>query len=158
MAGKALIIYVSVHHGSTAAVAHAMAKVLHADVLVPEEVNERTLRGYDIIGFGSGIYFGSHHRRLRSLVERLPQAHGTRAFVFSTSGRGRDQWWPWQAPLESVLRDKGYDVVGTFACQGFDTVGPLALVGGIGKGHPDARDLARARRFAQRVARQAAAA
>lgn len=158
MTGRALIICVSVSHGNTSAVAHAMGRVLHADVLDPEEVNPRTLGRYDIVGFGSGIFYGSHHRRLRRYVEHLPRARGTRAFVFSTSGRGREQSLPWEAPLESVLREKGYEVVGTFACLGFDTWLPLNLVGGINKGHPDARELARARRFAERVAREVPAA
>lgn len=151
METKALIICVSVSHGSTAKVAHAMADVLGADVREPDLVDPGSLGGYDLVGFGSGIYYGSHHARLRRLVESLPEVEGTRAFVFSTSGQGRDQHLPWQRPLASVLSDKGYDVVGTFACRGFDTWLPLRLVGGIAKGHPDALDLSHAHDFARRV-------
>lgn len=156
MSGKALIICVSVSHGNTAAVAHAMGAVLGAEVLNPEEVDPATLGGYDLVGFGSGVFAGAPHQRLRTYVDRLPDVHGTRAFVFSTSGRGVGQTWPWQRPLEAVLRSKGYDVLGSFACKGFDTWLPLQLVGGWNKGRPDASDLALAREFATRMAKESA--
>lgn len=152
MRTKALIVCVSLSHQNTARVAEAMADVLGAKVTEPEEVDPGAVGGYDVVGFGSGIYYGSHHPRLRRLVEALPPCDGTRAFVFSTSGQGREQWLPWQSPLAEVLAAKGYDVVGSFACRGFDTWLPLRLVGGIGRGHPDARDLTRAHDFARQVA------
>lgn len=152
----ALIVCVSVSRGNTAAVADALAAPLGARVVAPEEVDLASLTDHDVVGFGSGIYYGSCHPRLRRLVETLPWvpdgAPATRAFVFTTSGQGRDQHLPWQAPLETLLRAKGYDVTGSFACRGHDVWGPLRLVGGINRGHPDARDLARAHAFAERVA------
>ena len=74
------------------------------------------------------------------------------AFVFSTSGL------PflaklWHAPLKKLLARKGYDVVGEFACRGFDTWGPLWLTGGLNKKHPDERDIQRARDFAEKLGR-----
>ena len=152
MAAQALIICVSVSHGSTRAIAHAMAAVLGAEVREPEEVEPRVLANYDLVGFGSGIFAGSFHRRLRDYVEQLPQAHGTRAFVFSTSGIGHSQHLPWQQPLESVLESKGYDVIGSFGCRGYDTWLPLRLVGGINKRRPGAVDLTHAHLFAERMA------
>ena len=152
MAEKALIICVSVSNGNTAAVARAMAAALKAEVKEPEQVDPESLVEYDVVGFGSGIHTMSHHPRLRRFVERLPQVDGTRAFVFSTSGAGRSQQRPWQQPLEQALRDKGFDVVGSFACRGWDMWLPLRLVGGLNKGHPDSTDLTEAYEFAERVA------
>jgi flavodoxin len=143
---------VSVSQGNTAAVARAVAAALQADVLEPERVDPEALGEYDVVGFGSGVYYMTDHPRLRRLVEQLPQVDGTRAFVFSTSGQGRSQRRPWQQPLESLLRDKGYDVVGSFACRGWDAWLPLKLVGGLNKGHPDSTDLTRAYEFAERIA------
>lgn len=151
---QALIICVSVSHGNTAALARVMGAVLEADVRQPEQVDPDTLSDHAVVGFGSGIFAGSHHPRLRRYVESLPPVHGTRAFVFTTAGMGRSQSLPCQRSLESLLRDKGYDVLGSFACRGYDTWWPLRLVGGINRGHPDARDLARAHRFAERIAAQ----
>ena len=151
MAG-ALIVYVSVSHANTAKIAHAIGDVLRADLREPELVDPATLGNYDIVGFGSGIFGSTHHPRLRGYIESLPHVSGTPAFTFCTSGFGRSQSRPWQASLDAVLRDKGFEVVGSFACRGYDTWLPLRLVGGINKGHPDANDLAQARAFAQRIA------
>jgi flavodoxin len=152
MTRHVLIICVSVSHGNTASIAREMAAILGAEIREPEDVDPRTLSRYALVGFGSGIFGGSHHPRLRRFVEQLPPGVGTRAFVFTTAGLGRAQWWPWQRSLESVLRAKGFDVVGSFSCRGYDTWPPLRLVGGLNRGHPDARDRDRAREFAERIA------
>lgn len=148
----ALIVCVSVSHANTAKVARAIGEVLQAEILEPELVDTATLADREIVGFGSGIYGSTAHPRLRSFITHLPHVAGTPAFVFTTSGFGRAQSRPWQASLEDMLRDKGYDVVGSFACRGFDTWLPLRLVGGINRGHPNAADLADARRFADGLA------
>jgi len=41
--------------------------------------------------------------------------------------------------------------VGEFSCRGWDTNGWLEKIGGINKGHPNEKDLERARRFAERL-------
>lgn len=159
-----LIVVASPHHGNTARVAAAMADVLRADVAGPEDVSPERLAACDIVGFGSGVYYGRTHASLFDLVRGLPDARDAgmanaadeiaapRAFVFSTSGL------PflakvWHAPLVRLLASKGFGVVGEFSCRGFDTWGPLWLAGGLNRRHPDERDLARAREFAVRVAR-----
>lgn len=148
---KALIVYVSVSHGNTAKVAHAIGDVLRAELREPELVEPSSLDGYDLVGFGSGIFAMTHHPRLREYVEHLPDVTGTPAFTFSTSGFGRSQSRPWQASLDDVLRGKGFDVIGSFDCPGYDTWLPLRLVGGVNRGHPDSIDLAHAREFARRI-------
>jgi flavodoxin len=57
--------------------------------------------------------------------------------------------------MRRLLARKGFAVLGEFACRGFDTWGPLWLTGGLNKSHPDDRDLDRARRFANEIARKA---
>ncbi|MCI2427102.1 flavodoxin, partial [Candidatus Acetothermia bacterium] len=61
---KALIIYLSVHHNNTEKVARVLAKALDADLLKVREADAAILKQYDLIGFGSGIYFGRHHKSL----------------------------------------------------------------------------------------------
>ena len=61
---KVLIIYISIHHGNTEKVVKEMAQVLDAKLLKLGEVNVHNLSEYDLIGFGSGIYFGKHHENL----------------------------------------------------------------------------------------------
>jgi flavodoxin len=121
-----------------------MADVLGAKLAQPEETSPESLAEYDLIGFGSGIYFGKHHRTIRKFVDRLP-AMSKDAFVFSTGGAARDQ----NGALVTQLKGKGLDVKGSFYCTGFDTFGPFKLVGGLQKGHPDEKDLENARVFAR---------
>lgn len=153
MPRECLLVVASVHHGNTAAVAGALAEVLDATVAAPAEVSPERLADHRLVGFGSGVYYGRLHDDLMAAVRGLPDgaASGMPAFVFSTSGL---PWLAkvWHAPLERLLARKGFDVVGSFACRGFDTWGPLWLTGGLNRKHPDDRDLARARDFARRVA------
>jgi flavodoxin len=143
---KTAIVCVSVHHGNTRRIAEAMAEVLGADVLTVEEAATLDGREYDLIGFGSGIYFGRHHESLRNLVREMP-SRPRRAFVFSTAGIA-SLAWIWHKGLISRLRRHGCQVIGQFCCPGWDTVGPLRLFGGIHTSRPNEDDLRRAARFA----------
>jgi flavodoxin len=146
---KTLIVCVSVSHTNTKKVARAIAEVIDADVVEPEEVDLDTIGDYDLVGFGSGIYFMAFHSRLRQLIGSIPQVTNRRAFVFSTSGSSEPPFFGYTRRLQGQLVAKGYDVVGSFSCRGFDTWLPLRLFGGINKGKPDGADLERARAFAR---------
>jgi flavodoxin len=141
---KALIVYESYHHMNTEKIARAMADAMGAKLAKVGDADPASLQGYDLVGFGSGIYFGKHHRTIMAFVSRLPPMSKD-AFVFSTSGAGRDQ----NGALIARLKEKGFNVTGSFSCSGFDTFGPFALVGGLKKGHPDAKDIENARTFAK---------
>lgn len=141
---KTLIICKSVHHMNTEKVAKAMAEVLGAKLARPEDVSPDVLAEYDLIGFGSGIYYSKLHNTIRAFVDKLPTMSKD-AFVFSTSGAVRDQ----NGRLIAQLEKKGFKVKGSFACAGWDTWGPYKLIGGLQKGHPDEKDLDNARAFAR---------
>ncbi|MCK4255841.1 flavodoxin, partial [candidate division WOR-3 bacterium] len=83
---KTLIIYTSIHHKNTERIAKVMAEVLEAPLAKPREIDINSLAEYDLLGFGSGIYFGKHHKSLLKLVDKLPNLKGRKVFVFSTSG------------------------------------------------------------------------
>jgi flavodoxin len=151
---KTLLICASVHHHNTALVARRLADVLGGDVRSPAEVSASSLADYDLVGFGSGVYYGRMHEALFDWLHGLPDApaRSTPAFIVSTSGLPfLATLWHW--PLRRLLARKGFRVVGEFACRGFDTWGPLWLTGGLNRAHPDARDLAQARTFAATMAR-----
>jgi flavodoxin len=148
---KALIICMSVHHGNTRKVAERMARVLGADVLTPMEASGAMLGKYDLVGFGSGIYFGRHHRSLSSFVENLPDMTGKKAFVFSTSGLGGIFNRMLSSGLADQLGKKGFVVLGDFTCPGWDTFGVFSWFGGLGKGRPDEKDLLKAEEFAKKL-------
>lgn len=150
---KTLVIYHSHHHQNTLRVAEAIARVLDAELRQPAEVPLASIRDYELIGFGSGIYFGRFDKSLRDWIRGLPDADLTtvkKAFLFSTSGLPC-LWRLWHWPLKALLSRKGFAVVGEFHCGGFDTVGPLKIVGGLNRQHPDACDLEDAAAFAQRI-------
>ena len=83
---KSLTICASKSHGNTRRVADRMAEVLDAEVVTPESVDPPTLREYDLVGCGSGIYFMTVDARLRNLIRHLPAVDHIRAFTFFTSG------------------------------------------------------------------------
>lgn len=154
---RAAIICTSPHHGNTLKIAEAIAGVLQATILPPEALRAADASRYDLLGWGSGIYFGRHHRSLLQLAETaiaLPE----KTFLFSTAGTPQLAWL-WHRSLRSRLQKRGCRIAGEFCCKGWDTVGPLRLIGGIHRHHPDARDLARAADFAgdlrQRLSEQA---
>lgn len=152
MLGRTLILCKSVHHQNTARVARIIADTLVADLRSPEEVLPSAVQDYDLVGFGSGIYFGRFHSALRRWIEQLPDASPPhrRAFVFSTAGLP-SLWRLWHWPLKSQLLKKGFEIVGEFHCSGFDTVGPLWLIRGLNRGHPDGLDLENTAAFARRL-------
>ncbi len=158
---KSLIVCVSISHGNTRRVADRMAEVLNAEVVEPEAVDLAAFGEYDLVGFGSGIYFNAVHSRLWRLVRRLPRVDGGRAFTFFTSGGPEVPLVGYSRPIRHQLASTGFGVLDSFACRGLDTVGPLRFVGGVNKGRPNDRDLDRAAAFAvrlrERVARSQAA-
>jgi flavodoxin len=154
---KSLIICVSVSHGNTRHVADCMAEVLDAEVVEPEAVDVDKLGEYDLVGFGSGIYFMAVHQRLRDFIRRLPHVDGVRAFTFFTSGTGTIPLMKYDKWVRDQLEAKGFEVLDSFSCRGLDTVGPFGFIGGINKGRPDGRDLDLAAVFAKRLRKRMAA-
>jgi flavodoxin len=147
---KALMIHISVHHGNTERVAVTMAKILNADLVQVNRVDINMLERYDLIGFGSGIYFGKHHESLLDFVDKLPVVKNRKAFIFSTSGLRRIPFvHDFDKPLRKKLQRRGFDITGEFSCRGLDTYRATKLVGGINEGRPDANDLKQAEDFAR---------
>jgi flavodoxin len=147
---KALIIYISVHHGNTERVAKIMASTLDADLIEVRQADASMFEQYDLIGFGSGIYFGKHHEGLLDFVEKLPVVKNRKAFIFSTSGlRKIPLVHDFDRPLSKKLQRKGFDIVAEFSCRGLDTYRATRLVGGVNKGRPNAHGLKQAEDFAR---------
>ncbi len=149
---KSLVVLYSYHHYNTGKVAEVIATVLGAQVKSPDQVDPDDLPGYDLAGFGSGIYGGKHHESLLALVDRLPQADGRKAFIFSTSAlTGDAKVARDHGQLREKLQSKGYTILSEFSCKGFNTNSFLALFGGMNKGRPNAEDLRNAEQFASRM-------
>lgn len=148
---KTLILLKSVHRQNTRKVADAMIDVIHGDVFEPNEVTPDQLDKYDLIGFGSGVYFCLFHSELRKWIRQMkPLPERRPAFVFSTSGLA---WLSpvWHAIFKRRLAGRGLDVLGEFGCRGHDLVGPLRLIGGLNRNHPNEADLEAAAQFAASI-------
>ena len=147
---KVLMIYVSVHHRNTEKVAETMASALDADLVRVKQTDPVILERYNLIGFGSGIYFGKHHRSLLGFVDELPVVRNKKAFVFSTSGLRKIPFvHDFDNPLRKKLQGKVFDIIAEFSCRGLDTYRAAGIVGGVNKGRPDAKDLREAEDFAR---------
>lgn len=131
-------------HKNTEKVAKAIAEVMGAKLVQPEDVDIVSLANYDLIGFGSGIYGRNHHKTIRSLVNNIP-ANNKNAFVFSTSQHSEGFFGTKNTHLVDTLKKKGWNVKGSFWCGG-ETRGIFKT---RYQGHPDAKDLEDARAFAK---------
>lgn len=127
-----------------------MAEASDAKVCPLDKIDTVNLQEYEIIGFGAGISYGKHYDKLLQAVERL-NLQGKSVFVFSTSGMNNTKY---NSSLIKLLKDVGATIVGDFTCKGFDTYGPIKLIGGIAKGHPDNDDIAAAKQFILKVISQ----
>jgi len=157
---KTLIICISMHHGNTERIAKAMAEILDAKLVKSNEVHINDLLEYDLVGFGSGIYFGKHHKSLLRLVDEFPTFKGKKGFIFSTSGVSnavnllhniRLRMSHFHVPLRKSLMNKGFEIVGEFDCRGFDTIGPFKVIGGVSKSRPNKKDIKKAENFAMNL-------
>jgi flavodoxin len=144
---KTLIIYFSFHHKNTQKVARTMAEVLKASLVEAPDFNPASISDYDLIGFGSGIYFFKHHKSLFKILKEIKPQKEKKAFIFSTSGAPNGQRQ--HKKLKKALIKKGFKIIGEFNCLGWDSFGPLRLIGGINKDRPNDKDLKEAKIFAK---------
>ena len=61
---NSILVLYSYHHHITEKIAKVFVKVLDAQIKAPHQINPEELQDYDLIGFGSGIYGGKHHKVL----------------------------------------------------------------------------------------------
>ncbi len=149
---KSLIIVYSYHHLNTQKIAEVFAKVLKAEIKMPQNTDPAELEGYDLVGFGAGIDSGKHYKELLDFADTLQQTTGKKAFIFSTSGISNPKY---MAKIHTALRErlqaKGYQIIDEFNCHGLDTNSFLKLFGGMNKGRPNSEDLKAAEEFAQNL-------
>ena len=153
---KSLVIVFSYHHNNTATIAGAIAGVLGAPVKTPPQVTPEEVAGYDLAGFGSGIYGATFDPSVLTLADRLPHVTGKNAFLFSTYGApaiaaGGDFVRNNHAEIRKKLEAKGYTVIGEFGCAGWNTNSFLKYFGGLNQGRPDAQDRKNAEEFARNL-------
>jgi flavodoxin len=153
---KSLVIVFSYHHNNTEKIANVMANILGAEVKTPQQVRPEEIAEYDLVGFGSGIYSATFDPSVLDLADRLHNAAGKKAFLFSTYGApafiaDRKFVESNHAQIREKLQAKGYTIIGEFGCAGWNTNSFLHYFGGLNKGRPNAEDLKNAEEFARNV-------
>jgi flavodoxin len=147
---KPLIVY-RTRTGNTAQLAEAIAAVLDAELIAADRVQASDFQGRSLVGFGSGIYWGQLDPLVYRLAPLLPK--DSRLFVFFTSGLGfKLLIGLYRSSIGNRLGKLGLRCVGLWHCRGHDRH-PLMKWMGIGKGRPNAQDLASAQAFALEIKR-----
>lgn len=137
------IVYHSEHHGNTKKLLDAIVK--QGDItLIEASSNQKTdLSTYDLIGFASGIYFQTFHEAVLQFAKNnLPQ--DKKVFLIYTYGVKRNTY---ADAIKQITDSKSANMLGIYACPGFDTFGPFKLIGGIAKGRPNDEDITGATKF-----------
>ena len=114
---KILAVVESKHKGNTIKIAKAMAEAAPVTITDIENAPKYNFRDYDIVGCGSGIYYGKHDKKLLEFVGKFCDKKAY-AFVFSTSGS--DSVEKNNKALVDLLKSKNKVVLGSFGCKGYD--------------------------------------
>ena len=147
MNNECIIVYESIYNGNSEKIARAMAHTLGCKYMKANEALNVDLSNYKTIGFGSGIYFGSHHPAVFEVVNKITQSEQD-VFVFSS--RGAPFLGKYHKPLKDLLVEKGMKVVGEFSVRGYDETGPWVIIGGGNVGKPNESDLKKASKFVRK--------
>ena len=145
---KTLIIYKSIHLGSTKKIADALGKIMDADVIEASKFDINTFNDYELVGFGSGIYDDKFHKSIFDLIEKLPNLENKNVFLFSTAGVIYDKS---HREIRNKLTSHKSIIVDEFYCKGFNKNSFLKYIGGMNKGRPNPNDLKNAEQFASGV-------
>lgn len=138
------IVYRSPHHGNTKKLLDAIVRA-HPDVtLIQAGEDDFSPKRYDVIGFASGVYAGRLHRTVRKAIASA-DGNGRKAFVLYTCGDTLGG--KYCERFIGDLNKQGYETLGCYWCTGWDSFGPLKLVGGVHKDKPDGNDIAGAVTF-----------
>ncbi|MGM0379596.1 MAG: flavodoxin family protein [Bacillota bacterium] len=146
---KVLIICKSIHHKNTLKIAKTISEKLNAIIKSPEEVNNKDINDFEIIGFGSGIYNGKHHISLFKLIDKLNFQRNKKAFIFSTASI---RYKKMHKDLKDKLNNKGFIILDEFICKGFMSYSFIKYIfGGINKNRPNEKDILKAKKFAEKI-------
>lgn len=143
---KMAVVYASLHHGNTEKLVRSVKGV---DVFEVDNTRDVDFARYDIVGLASGIYMGKFHEKIGDFV-CVHKKELKKVFLVYTSGTGSKKYG---LEYKQVLEKEGLDVIDIYCCKGHDTMGPWKMVGGIGKNHPDDKDIKKYESFVERLLR-----
>ena len=132
------IVYSSTHHGNTEKVLNKIKEKFPETVLIKAgDFNPDDFNRYEAIGLASGIFYFKFAKPVDKLFEQALVGSVQKLFFIYTAGAVN-------AGFEKTLRKRteqnGKICLGIFGCKGFDTFGPLKLIGGLNKNSPNEKD------------------
>ena len=155
---KGLIVYFS-QGGSNARVADAIATALggagyQIDLWNLRDGQPPDVRGYQLLGIGSPVYYFHLPVNVQHYVEHLPNLNGIPAFLFIVHGTHRIDTANW---LRRMLARKGAREVGYFHCHGEAHVFALLREGYLfSPDRPSSSELLEAKAFGEAIAARVA--
>ena len=144
---KTVLIYSSTHHENTKKLVDAIARENVIEIINAEEIHEKDLSGFDLIGFASGIFYSKFAEAVLSFA-RVNLPANKDVFLIATAGNPREANFN---AIARIVEEKKCKECGRFQCKGFDTFGPFKIVGGIQKGHPDEKEIQEAVEFYKKL-------
>ena len=142
---RAVIIYASTHHGNTRKLAEGISQRTGMGLIDASVQKRADLSGYALIGFASGIDFGTFYPSvIQFLKENLPPQK--KVFFLYTCARTGSRF------TEEIRREaakKNAVLLGEYGCRGYNTYGPWKLIGGMNKGHPTEKEIQGAVEFVE---------
>jgi len=146
---KTAILYESYHHGNTKKICDAIRQK-HEVTLIDARGGIEDLEKYDLIGIASGAAYGKYYKTITDVTRnKLPQ--NKKVFFIYTCGRpNRD----YAAEVKKIASEKGCKILGVYGCKGYDTYGPLKLIGGINKENPSEDEINAAIKFYEDILRR----
>lgn len=140
---KTAIVYESKHHENTLKLVKAIAEKYDVDLINVAENKSANLSGYELVGFASGIEFGTFYRNIASFAANwMPRE--CKVFLLYTCGKDNPEY---TEELERTAHAKNCKMVGKYGCLGFDTFGPFKIFGGKNKNHPTEEEISGAVKF-----------
>ena len=137
---KSVIIYASKHHGNTKKVCERIASDCNVTIVEASEVSDSfPWEDYDLIGFASGIAYKKFYESVNKAAGKIPAGKKV-FFIYTCAANDQD----FSSNIRGIVESRGSESVGTYGCKGFNTYGPLKLIGGMNKKNPTEDELASA--------------
>lgn len=137
---KILMVYCSTKHKNTENLIKSLKdkeNITYLDITNELNYDFDKLNEFQIIGFASGIFMSKFHKNIYEFINKIPVQEQKPCFLCFTAGMNNKKFFN---KIRHNVEDRGFKIIGEFSCPGFDTFGPLKLIGGINKNRPDNSD------------------
>ena len=144
---KTIIIYESKHHGNTKKVCDRVAAECQVELIEAGSVGaDFKWEDYDLVGFASGIAYSGFYASVNRAAEQIPEGKWV-FFIYTCAKNDKD----FSAKVKKTVEERGAKCLGSYGCRGFNTYGPLKLIGGMNKSNPNEDELKAAVEFVKKV-------